>query len=1452
MNVATKGLVQVLVFLSITFSSACVFALPTNFISAPNRVDMVHDGTRGILFITNGSSVLRYKLATSSFLTPYTFTSASLSGIDLSPDGNTLAVADRNLAGIHLIDLTTDTIKPDIVFARSSGEGGSFTVAYGGDGVLLVTTQYNGSGWVPLRRIDPASGAVTVLQSSIGQDSMLSASADGRFVAIAQSNDSSGPVSIYDVQSYQVTNTANTSRYNYEVGASRDCTQLAVPTYGGTFIYGSTLTKLGTIGVYAGGQPIGAVYHPSSDLVYFSWAGSQEVRAYDTKNFTQRASFNVGDTFQTPGNHAFTQGRLKISRDGSLLFVSVANGISWQLTAPNPVAQNQSLLANRAAPTIITLTGSSPKQLPITYTVLTQPSHGTLIGTAPSLTYTPATFYTGTDSFTFKTSDGTLDSAPATVSIIIDKSPPAITSFTMPATSSTLTVPVSSLAASDNVGVSGYCLTPQMDPTSCSWSSNAPASYHFSSTGTKVLFAFARDASGNVSNPASVTVDLPILPPQITTFSIPATYAYGNLNLPVTLTASDEVGVTGYCLTESADPAGCSWSSAAPTSYTLAAAGPHILYAFARNGTGYLSAPASASTTVVGKVDFIPAASRVDLVHDSKRNVVYITDGTSVLRYQLDSCAFLPPYVFGLGSLTGIDISPDGNTLAVADQNFPGIHLIDLASDTIKPDVSFSPGTGEAGTYSVAFGSDGALLVSSRYYGSGSVPLRRVDPATGAVSVIKSSITQDAMLSASADGTCIAYEESNISSGPASVYDVATRSVTKTFSTNWFAYEVGANRDCSQFAVPTYGGTFILDGTLAKIGSIGVYAAGQPLGVAYHPLSDVVYFAWAGASEVRAYDTKTLTQLRSFDLGHIFQTNGNSAYVDGRMKTTRDGSMLFVSVADGVRYQRLTDSPIANDQAIATYSGVAIPLSLVGNGTSKAALTYTITTQPAHGSLQGSAPNLVYTPDAGYFGMDSIAFKVNDGTKDSNVAVMTLTVKPIPGDVAISPPVVKGVLSISWTTPADPDFDHITIYRSTAAGSLGSLIADQLSGTGYNDTGLAALTTYYYTVRSVEHSGAESTNTPQVFEKTLEAFPPVTLALPGAGAYGQPQTVTLFCYDLDSGCAATYYCLGSGCSPTTPYSNQGIVVATSTELRYFSTDRTGNVEAVNTTSFTIQPHFITVAPAALNLGTASSNATVSAMVTISNQGTLPLVLTAPLSSSGTDSAQFTLAPGGTQPCSSLQPTLVPGASCTVTVSFTPVSLGAKQAYLRIASNAENSPSLTLPLAGTGVPPAYLTTLITGSGSVSVIAPTGSYSCSASNCTSTFAVGSSVTLKAAPAATYTFSGWSGACSGLSNCSLTLAGNTSATAGFTALPLVRVEASDIFYRSLSDALADVFGVATVRLRNVSFTEDIRLDRSHTVALIGGLQDDFATEGGTTVLYGKLTISQGTLTVTGLTLR
>ncbi|MDK9716481.1 MAG: DUF1566 domain-containing protein [Trichlorobacter sp.] len=76
--------------------------------------------------------------------------------------------------------------------------------------------------------------------------------------------------------------------------------------------------------------------------------------------------------------------------------------------------------------------------------------------------------------------------------------------------------------------------------------------------------------------------------------------------------------------------------------------------------------------------------------------------------------------------------------------------------------------------------------------------------------------------------------------------------------------------------------------------------------------------------------------------------------------------------------------------------------------------------------------------------------------------------------------------------------------------------------------------------------------------------------------------------------------------------------------------------------------------------------------TLKNSGTNQLSVTS-ISLNGSDAGQFTLATGGTTPCSSLTSfTLTGGASCTVLVSAKPTSAGSKNANLTVTVNGAST------------------------------------------------------------------------------------------------------------------------------------------------------------------------------------
>ncbi|HAH23620.1 MAG TPA: hypothetical protein DCL77_07670 [Prolixibacteraceae bacterium] len=83
-----------------------------------------------------------------------------------------------------------------------------------------------------------------------------------------------------------------------------------------------------------------------------------------------------------------------------------------------------------------------------------------------------------------------------------DTSRPVVSAFDIPSTSTSLTVPLSTLSATDNVGVTAFLInessvTPALSSTM--WHPTAPTTYQALSPGTKTLYAWARDAAGNIS-----------------------------------------------------------------------------------------------------------------------------------------------------------------------------------------------------------------------------------------------------------------------------------------------------------------------------------------------------------------------------------------------------------------------------------------------------------------------------------------------------------------------------------------------------------------------------------------------------------------------------------------------------------------------------------------------------------------------------------------------------------------------------------------------------------------------------------------------------------------------------------------------------------------------------------------------------------------------------------------
>jgi hypothetical protein len=107
-----------------------------------------------------------------------------------------------------------------------------------------------------------------------------------------------------------------------------------------------------------------------------------------------------------------------------------------------------------------------------------------------------------------------------------------------------------------------------------------------------------------------------------------------------------------------------------------------------------------------------------------------------------------------------------------------------------------------------------------------------------------------------------------------------------------------------------------------------------------------------------------------------------------------DGALYSESATVSITVNPVNDPPVANAQSVTTDQDTAVAVTLTGSDVDGDPITFSVATQPANGTLSGVAPNLIYTPAAGYSGADSFTFTASDGQASSTPATVTITVTP--------------------------------------------------------------------------------------------------------------------------------------------------------------------------------------------------------------------------------------------------------------------------------------------------------------------------------------------------------------------------------------------------------------------------------------------------------------------------
>ena len=170
----------------------------------------------------------------------------------------------------------------------------------------------------------------------------------------------------------------------------------------------------------------------------------------------------------------------------------------------------------------------------------------------------------------------------------------------------------------------------------------------------------------------------------------------------------------------------------------------------------------------------------------------------------------------------------------------------------------------------------------------------------------------------------------------------------------------------------------------------------------------------------------------------------------------------------------VNDAPVASPQSVATPEDTAVGIVLGGTDAEGTALTFSVTA-PSHGLLSGTLPNITYTPNADFAGVDSFSFTVSDGAATSAPAAVSITVspvndRPVANNDTAGPATIGALLTINVLgndTDIDDPVTNLTVAAITQSPLYGTaqISADGKSIIYTPSAAFAGIDTLAYTAR---------------------------------------------------------------------------------------------------------------------------------------------------------------------------------------------------------------------------------------------------------------------------------------------------------------------------------------------------------------------------------------------------